>query len=440
METPEMLAFHVSWDASGTGDIKELIMIYYTSDSTLELRKPQSSTLHLKRVKVPRSLTKSFFVGAQLVVFSRHLRIVDIANKQTQAYLQHSMEPVICIWRASDPQKYSDELQILLDSGLILTNCKLLSLEGTLGDYIRSCSPGFSMTGEISVMSASAVACFVLRGEQASKVYEQVFKRGAHTSDHVLVCLEHLVVIPALLTMAVNPFCIGGTHLHSKSYRITSLFVTLFSGFRVASKSAELPEVLHSQGNEAPSTVEQLALALTSKAADTTFNVVAPEVTCCVIKPHALQHTGLVLREILTSGLSIGAMQSFRLTNLAAMEFLEVYKTVLKEYPQMVEELTNGTVVALQLEGPDAVSRLRRLAGPYDPEVGRCLHPATLRARLGADVARNALHCTDLQEDGPLECSYFFQLVAGAASTECIKGNPEPRLKTPQHLGQSDTI
>lgn len=29
----------------------------------------------------------------------------------------------------------------------------------------------------------------------------------------------------------------------------------------------------------------------------------------------------------------------------------------------MVEELTNGTVVALQLEGPEAVARLRRLAG-----------------------------------------------------------------------------
>lgn len=30
---------------------------------------------------------------------------------------------------------------------------------------------------------------------------------------------------------------------------------------------------------------------------------------------------------------------------------------------QLVEEMINGTVVAMQLEGPDAVARLRSLAG-----------------------------------------------------------------------------
>ncbi|KAL8453351.1 hypothetical protein Emag_001906 [Eimeria magna] len=163
-----------------------------------------------------------------------------------------------------------------------------------------------------------------------------------------------------------------------------------------------------------PCAVDALAKRLSEEpeeAAALTSESGSPEITCCVIKPHALQHTGKVLRALVDSGLTLSAMQSFRMTRLAASEFLEVYDTVLKEYPQMVEEMTNGTVIALQLEGKDAVARLRRLAGPYDPEVCRYLHPATLRAKLGESVARNALHCTDLAEDGPLECNYFFDLM-----------------------------
>lgn len=56
--------------------------------------------------------------------------------------------------------------------------------------------------------------------------------------------------------------------------------------------------------------------------------------------------------------------------------------------------------------------RLLLRTGPYDPELCRYLYPSTLRAKLGNDVPRNALHCTDLAEDAALECSYFFQLMA----------------------------
>ena len=73
---------------------------------------------------------------------------------------------------------------------------------------------------------------------------------------------------------------------------------------------------------------------------------------------------------------------------------------------------------------PNELPRLRSCSGPYDPELGRCLHPATLRAKLGEDIARNALHCTDLVEDGPLECNYFFQLIAGGTRT-CQTAGPQ---------------
>ncbi len=59
-------------------------------------------------------------------------------------------------------------------------------------------------------------------------------------------------------------------------------------------------------------------------------------------------------------------------------------------------------------EGADAVEPFRQLCGPLDPELGRVLRPNSLRARFGVSRVRNAIHCTDLVEDGDLETSYFF--------------------------------
>ena len=52
----------------------------------------------------------------------------------------------------------------------------------------------------------------------------------------------------------------------------------------------------------------------------------------------------------------------------------------------------------------------RDLVGPMDPEIAKNLRPNTLRARFGIDRCLNAIHCTDLPEDGTLECEYFFSI------------------------------
>jgi nucleoside-diphosphate kinase len=56
------------------------------------------------------------------------------------------------------------------------------------------------------------------------------------------------------------------------------------------------------------------------------------------------------------------------------------------------------------------VSKFREFAGPTDPELGKLIMPNSLRAKYGTDKIRNAVHCTDLDEDGPLESEYFFKL------------------------------
>lgn len=46
-----------------------------------------------------------------------------------------------------------------------------------------------------------------------------------------------------------------------------------------------------------------------------------------------------------------------------------------------------------------------------DPEIAKNLRGNTLRARFGIDKVRNAVHCTDLPEDGTLEVEYFFSIL-----------------------------
>lgn len=142
----------------------------------------------------------------------------------------------------------------------------------------------------------------------------------------------------------------------------------------------------------------------------------------CIVRPHAVRegHAGEVIDAVLNAGLEISAMQTYSLLKSQAENFCEVYKTVIPSatYHAMVSELSSGVCLALEVccapgDG-DAVAALRELCGPYDVEIARHLRPSTLRARLGRDNVHNAVHCTDLPEDGTLESQYFFSILPGA--------------------------
>jgi nucleoside-diphosphate kinase len=101
----------------------------------------------------------------------------------------------------------------------------------------------------------------------------------------------------------------------------------------------------------------------------------------------------------------------FWLDRASAEEFLEIYRNILSEYNQMVEELTNGRCIALEVRQNNAVAALRELSGPSDPEMARSLRPKSIRALFGKDKAKNAVHCTDLIEDALIEVEYFFTIL-----------------------------
>lgn len=82
------------------------------------------------------------------------------------------------------------------------------------------------------------------------------------------------------------------------------------------------------------------------------------------------------------------------------------------EYSSMVEEMINGECVVMEVRQDNVVESFRKIAGPHDSQIAKTIRQNTIRAQHGVDLVQNAIHCTDLTQDGPLECAYFFDLLS----------------------------
>lgn len=133
------------------------------------------------------------------------------------------------------------------------------------------------------------------------------------------------------------------------------------------------------------------------------------DTTLGIVKPHALVDGSVgPIIDIVLQNYDITALRQVRLDKAAASEFCDVYKAVLApgQFTSMVEDLASGPCIAFEVaarQGGPPVEAFRELCGPLDPELARVLRPKSLRAQFGQNKIRNAVHCTDLPEDGQLE-------------------------------------
>ena len=134
-----------------------------------------------------------------------------------------------------------------------------------------------------------------------------------------------------------------------------------------------------------------------------------------IIKPHAVKagQAGPIIDQILEEGFEISAMEIFNIDLPTSEEYFEVYKGVLPEFLPMIEHMTTGPCIVLEVRQENVVPSFRKLCGPHDPEIAKHLRPGTIRAKFGNDRVENAIHCTDLPEDGVIDWEYFFSIMQG---------------------------
>jgi len=74
-------------------------------------------------------------------------------------------------------------------------------------------------------------------------------------------------------------------------------------------------------------------------------------------------------------------------------------------FPELLDFITQGPVVAMEWAGESAVSVARTLMGATDPKKA---DPGTIRGDLGLAVTHNIVHGSDSPESASRELSLFF--------------------------------
>lgn len=130
------------------------------------------------------------------------------------------------------------------------------------------------------------------------------------------------------------------------------------------------------------------------------------ERTFGMIKPDAVAsgHIGDILNVIRDSGFRIAGMKMRRISRSEAEAFYAVHKER-PFYPSLVAFISDGPVVAMVLEGENAIARWRDVMGATNPANAA---EGTIRKKFAESIERNAVHGSDAPETAAQEIPFFF--------------------------------
>lgn len=131
------------------------------------------------------------------------------------------------------------------------------------------------------------------------------------------------------------------------------------------------------------------------------------ERTYIMVKPDGVRRglTGEIISRIERKGFKIVAMKKM----VISREIAETHYGEHKGKPffeGLVNFITSGPVVAMVVEGPQAISEMRRLMGATRPWEAA---PGTIRADFATTVDENIIHGSDGPESAAREIGIFFK-------------------------------
>jgi nucleoside-diphosphate kinase len=130
------------------------------------------------------------------------------------------------------------------------------------------------------------------------------------------------------------------------------------------------------------------------------------EQTLSMIKPDGVARglIGNVIGRFEKHGLKIKAMKMLHLSLNQARAFYAVHKER-PFYDSLTQFMSSGPIVALILEGENAVQVNRDLMGATDY---RKAAPGTIRADFAREIEANIVHGSDAPETAAVEIAFFF--------------------------------
>lgn len=129
--------------------------------------------------------------------------------------------------------------------------------------------------------------------------------------------------------------------------------------------------------------------------------------TLILVKPDAVQRglIGNIISRIEARGLKIVGMKMLRVDQELAHKHYAAH--VGKPFfPGLVNFITSSPIVALAVQGENAVEVMRQMMGATDPAKAA---PGTIRADLALAIGRNVIHGSDSAESAQGELALYFE-------------------------------
>ncbi len=143
------------------------------------------------------------------------------------------------------------------------------------------------------------------------------------------------------------------------------------------------------------------------------------ERTLILLKPDAVERRlcGRIISRIEDRGFKFAGMKLLKVTpELSRQHYAEHVSKPF--YPQLEQFITSGPIIALCVEGPEAVRVMREMMGKTN---GRDAAPGTIRGDFGLSRQMNLIHGSDSLESAAREIAIYFrpeELVSHAVAVE----------------------
>ena len=131
------------------------------------------------------------------------------------------------------------------------------------------------------------------------------------------------------------------------------------------------------------------------------------ETTLILLKPDCITkgRAGEVIKRFESAGLKIRGVKMIALSEAVLKEH---YAHIASKpfFPEVQSFMQGSPVIALALEGENAIGQVRDLLGPTDSKKAA---PGTIRGDFGVDVMVNVVHASDSPENAKVELARFFK-------------------------------
>ena len=133
----------------------------------------------------------------------------------------------------------------------------------------------------------------------------------------------------------------------------------------------------------------------------------ATERTLSIIKPNAVAKDaiGAIIGRFEANGLRVVAARMLHLSREQASAFYAVHQGK-PFFEELVGFMTSGPVVAMALEGEDAIARNREIMGATNPANAA---PGTIRKDFAESIEANSVHGSDSPENAKKEIKMVFK-------------------------------